>query len=57
VADYVVDTNVWVMIDKPIDDEIDATDTHWTKDRQILSEAGLTIQEICPQYIEEKLAR
>lgn len=41
---------------KPTPPIADATDTDWAKDQQVLSEAGLTIQEICPAYIEEKLA-
>jgi len=36
---------------------VDATDTHWSKDHQVLSKAGLIVQEICPRYIEEKLAQ
>lgn len=34
---------------------VDATDTDWEKDRDKLTTAGITVQELCPDYIQEKL--
>jgi len=32
-----------------------AADTDWSKERQQLAQFGLTIHELCPEYIEQKL--
>ena len=32
-----------------------ATDTDWAKEREQLAQHGLTIHELCPEYIEENL--
>lgn len=34
---------------------INATDTDWEKDRDTLTAAGIRVQELCPDYIQEKL--
>ncbi|MAS35008.1 MAG: hypothetical protein CL610_13445 [Anaerolineaceae bacterium] len=34
---------------------INATDTDWAKDHDKLATAGITVQELCPAYIQEKL--
>lgn len=36
---------------------INATDSDWHKDRQALEAAGLTIEELCPDFIAKLLAR
>lgn len=39
----------------PIPPIIDATDTDWEKDKAKLTAVGLTVQELCPAYIADKL--
>lgn len=41
---------------KPTPPIIDATDTDWEKDKAVLAENGLTVTELCPAYIQKKLA-
>ena len=36
---------------------LNATDTDWAKEKQQLVENGLTIHELCPEYIEAKMSR
>lgn len=33
-----------------------ATDTDWSKEREALSRYGLTINELCPDYIQQRLS-
>lgn len=33
---------------------VEATDTHWEQDKEVLTAAGITVQELCPEYIQEK---
>ena len=35
---------------------VDATDTDWSNEQEKLDEVGIEILELCPDYIEEKLA-
>lgn len=34
---------------------VNATDTDWEKERDKLTAAGITVQELCPEYIAQKL--
>jgi hypothetical protein len=34
---------------------IDATDTDWEKEKARLQKHGINVQELCPEYIQEKM--
>ncbi|MCY4071047.1 MAG: hypothetical protein OXG60_07090 [Chloroflexi bacterium] len=36
---------------------VNATDTDWAQEKQQLADTGVTVQELCPEYIEAKLSR
>lgn len=36
---------------------VNATDTDWAQERERLAAGGITMQELCPDFIAERLAR
>lgn len=43
------------LVHTPTPPIINATDTDWAKDQDLLARGGITVNELCPGYIHEKL--